>query len=61
MILWEIEQIAFKEQLKAIKYILSYSDSEHDLVDVADLSGISIFTLYKFFDLLRKKNILRLE
>lgn len=50
-----------KEQLKAIKYILSYSDTEHDLVDVADLSGISIFTLFKYFDLLIKKNILSLE
>lgn len=45
-----------REQLRAIRYILNYSDGEHTLVDIAKLSKIKIRTLMLCLEILIKED-----
>lgn len=51
--------IDHREQLKAITYILSYADGNYDLVDIANLSDISIKNLAIYAKILTKTNVLK--
>lgn len=48
-----------REQFRAIKYLLSYADGNHDLNDIAELSDIELTTLQKYSNILLDKNILK--
>ena len=49
-----------REQLRAIRYILNYSDGEHTLVDIAKLSKIKIRTLILCLEKLIKEDLVLL-
>ena len=48
-----------REQLKAIMYILSYSDGRHDIIDIARLSKIKLERICEYVLVLKKKELLK--
>lgn len=48
-----------RNQLKAISYLLSYADGEHDLIDIAHKSGIPVDFLVNITDLLDSHDLLK--
>ena len=48
-----------REQLRAIMYILSYADGNHDVVDIAELTDIKLSHICKYVSLLKREKILR--
>ena len=51
--------IDYREQLKAIMYMLSYADGMHDLVDIAKLTKIKMKNLSKYAEILINENVLK--
>jgi aminopeptidase-like protein len=50
-----------KQQLKAISYLLSYSDGYHDLVDIAQISGLPLEYLSALLYVLESNDLYRQE